>query len=169
MTSRFSNDAAERLTSLKELHDQGLITDSEYAEKRQSIIDGLVTTAPLASDAELWGANAPIRPKPGVSFKKVMVVGAAVFAVILLFNSLSNNADSSSSSADATSSAQSAENPVVKRINASESCAVLQAEFDQAVKNHEINTERQNLDLMKLATSYMKAADNRMEAIGCYD
>jgi hypothetical protein len=33
--------AAERLTELQGLKDQGLITDSEYAARRQAIIDGV--------------------------------------------------------------------------------------------------------------------------------
>ena len=34
-------DIEARLTTLKKFHDEGLITDSEYAEKRQEILKGL--------------------------------------------------------------------------------------------------------------------------------
>ena len=34
-------DIEQRLTRLKKLFDEGLITDSEYAEKRQEILKGL--------------------------------------------------------------------------------------------------------------------------------
>ena len=36
-----ANEAEERLTTLKRLHDQGLITDTEYEQKRAAILKGL--------------------------------------------------------------------------------------------------------------------------------
>jgi hypothetical protein len=57
---------------------------------------------------------------------------------------------------------------VYDRIGASTSCADLQTEFDQAFANHQRDKARQRLDLMKIDTTYMAAANDRMRAIGCY-
>lgn len=52
-------------------------------------------------------------------------------------------------------------NPVIDRINSSTDCAALQAEFDRADANRSLGSG-------ELSISYMKAADARMKAVGCY-
>lgn len=49
-------------------------------------------------------------------------------------------------------------------------CDELQAQFDQAAENHDRDSNRRpkRLDLMKMSSSYMDVADDRMRQIGCY-
>lgn len=59
---------------------------------------------------------------------------------------------------------------VYDRISAMTDCDELQAQFDQAAENHDRDSNRRpkRLDLMKMSSSYMDAADARMRQIGCY-
>ena len=57
---------------------------------------------------------------------------------------------------------------VYRRIETETDCTKLQAEFDQAWENHKRDKARKRLDLMEIDTSYMDAAADRMEDIGCY-
>lgn len=57
---------------------------------------------------------------------------------------------------------------VYDRIGSMTDCTELQTEFDQASTNHQRDKLRHRLDLMKIDTGYMGAADDRMRAIGCY-
>lgn len=56
-----------------------------------------------------------------------------------------------------------------ERIEALTDCAALQEAFDTAADNHDRDDARGRLDLMKIDSSYMDAADDRMGDVGCYD
>jgi len=55
---------------------------------------------------------------------------------------------------------------VYDRIANMTDCAALQQQFDVADANHTRDLKR-NLDLAKIDTSYMNAAEKRMEDVGC--
>lgn len=57
---------------------------------------------------------------------------------------------------------------VYARIEGETDCVRLQREFDVAYENHEIQSEEGDLKMMRISTSYMEAADERMRNIGCY-
>ena len=57
---------------------------------------------------------------------------------------------------------------VYERIAALTDCAALQREFDQAETNGRAARARGDLDLSRISTSYMEAADKRMREAGCY-
>lgn len=56
-----------------------------------------------------------------------------------------------------------------QRIASMKSCSALQREFDTADRNHQIQSDRGNMALMEATTSYMEAANARMEKLGCLD
>lgn len=58
---------------------------------------------------------------------------------------------------------------VYARINSLTDCNQLQGEFDQAADNHDRESLEGDLEMMKIASSYMAAADARMREVGCYD
>jgi hypothetical protein len=58
---------------------------------------------------------------------------------------------------------------VYARIESLTDCRELQREFDVADENHGIQSDEGDLTMMRISTSYMKAADERMRALGCYD
>jgi hypothetical protein len=57
---------------------------------------------------------------------------------------------------------------VYRRIAKLTDCARLQDEFDTAETNHERDIARGRTDLAEIDTSYMTAADERMQQVGCY-
>lgn len=56
-----------------------------------------------------------------------------------------------------------------ERIESMTDCAALQEAFDTAAANHDRDSARDRLDLMKIDSSYMDAAHDRMGDVGCYD
>lgn len=56
---------------------------------------------------------------------------------------------------------------VYNRIKSLTDCAALQREFDTAEANHNRDLTRGS-SLAEIDTDYMKAADSRMKAVGCY-
>ena len=56
---------------------------------------------------------------------------------------------------------------VYERIDAETDCGQLQREFDTASSNHTRDLGRGRTDLAEIDTSYMEAAHDRMEEIGC--
>lgn len=63
-------------------------------------------------------------------------------------------------------SAKPGNQAVYGRIASMTNCAALQAQFNTASANHDRELHR-NLDLAEIDTSYMEAADARMEDLGC--
>ena len=57
---------------------------------------------------------------------------------------------------------------VYKQIARMTNCAKLQEKFDIAADNHDREVQQGDLEMMKITTSYMDAADNRMSEVGCY-
>lgn len=59
--------------------------------------------------------------------------------------------------------------PVIAQINATTNCSALQSLFDAAGDSHDVESAGlRRLPRMKLFTSYMGAAHDRMRSIGCY-
>jgi hypothetical protein len=97
------------------------------------------------------------------------VIGSVIGAVNLLGG---GSETPSQPSHAATTAAKPATTPpgdqaVYARIAGMTDCAALQKEFDTAATNHDADLKRGTLDLAKISTAYMQAAQDRMRAVGC--
>lgn len=95
--------------------------------------------------------------------KRLLIFGFAAIASIMVIS-----AAGSSSGAEDTTTRPGSET-VYAEIAAETSCSNLQAAFDRAEANGKAARARGNLALAKVTTSYMVAADTRMQAIGCHE
>jgi len=68
----------------------------------------------------------------------------------------------------ATTTTLNPEEATLLRIEMLTSCEALQIEFDTAEENHDIQLAEGDVEMAELSTSYMEAADARMQQIGCY-
>jgi len=110
----------------------------------------------------------PFWKKPAVQTIGI-IAATVVVAVALGSNSDATSDTTSSPTPTAAPSALSQETDrQISRIKSMTDCSALQGEFDQADRNHSIQAERGNLELMKVTTAYMVAADNQMRRVGCY-
>lgn len=64
VTDEHDRSIEDRLRDLKTLHDEGLITDAEYAEKRQQIIDQIGDPPPVAAPPPPVIAPPSVAPAP---------------------------------------------------------------------------------------------------------
>jgi hypothetical protein len=97
-------------------------------------------------------------------------IGAFLVAIVVVTNRPSSTSTTFATLPDLVGNEDpgTGSDQVIDRIEATSDCNALQREFDTASRNHDIQSENGNLELMKLTTRYMVAADRRMQKLGCY-
>ena len=104
--------------------------------------------------------------------RNVGSLSLALLVAALLVGCGSSGGGSSSSSSGSNASAQTETRPgsavVYQRIEAMTDCAKLQAESDRADAYHSRELNAGDVDMAEVSTSYMEAADARMQEIGCH-
>ena len=97
------------------------------------------------------------------------------FSLALLIAALLAGCGSSGGSGSSSGGAEPAQTEtrpgsavVYQRIKELTDCTKLQAEFDRADGYHSRQLKAGDVDMAKVSTSYMEAADARMQALGCH-
>ena len=172
-----ASSTEQQIANLQRLLDDGLITDEEYAERRETLLDEAVATPtpqprqvlrpPAASSSTQFGKSlyddrgGPTDAKQRINPKIIVGAVLGVLLLVLLFVALDDNGGSSSGSDGLTP----AEQATVNRIESLTDCDALQREFDIAYDNRgEPLTDRH-----RRSQIYMDTADDRMRSLGCYD
>jgi hypothetical protein len=172
--SRKAPSLETQLDKLQKLRDDGVITDDELRERRAAVIDKDVSKPstprprPMAAPrpkltlVDQWRKNRP-------AFI-VASLGVGLLVVASFFGSF----DGAGSSRSGGGGSSGGDGPlptsaaVISRIRSLTDCDELQREFDTAAENHDIQSDRGNLTLMRVSSAYMSVADDRMDTIGCY-
>ena len=109
--------------------------------------------------------------------RRVLAV-IAVLVLALIVTTLMNGSDDAGSVTVTTRGTAQATGPnlylqeyggseaVYRRILGSSDCEYLQGQFDQAAENND--REEPGTPLFRVTLGYMRAADDRMDAAGCY-
>jgi hypothetical protein len=102
------------------------------------------------------------------SFTLALLVAALLAGCGSSGGSSGSSASSSSTDASAQTETRPGSAVVYQRIEAMTSCAKLQAESDRAKTYHSRELKAGDVDMAKVSTSYMEAADARIQEIGCH-
>jgi hypothetical protein len=90
------------------------------------------------------------------------------FFVALLAAALLAGCGSSGGSSNSRTETRPGSAVVYQRIAALTDCAKLLAEFDRANAYHSREMNAGDVDMAKVSTSYMEAAEARMQELGCH-
>jgi hypothetical protein len=94
--------------------------------------------------------------------------GIALLVAALLAGCGSSGGSSGGSDQSAQTETRPGSAAVYERIGALTDCSALQAEFDRAHVYHSREMNAGDVDMAKVSTSYMEAADARMQELGCH-
>ena len=117
----------------------------------------------------------PRAPKPPPSMRRIGIIVAAVAGLVALIGIAAavapNDNDpappTSTTAAPAGPTTTTTPDPVLTSIAAETDCTALQAAFDQADTNHDPALARGNQEAAERTVDIMKAADARMQELGC--
>lgn len=134
-----------------------------YMAKRDNEIYLDTSIQPKGKELEAYVAKEEEKKRRNTT----ILIGFLIFIfVVLPILSFIGAAFSSSDTSD-VSSERPGEQAVYERIVGLTDCDALQQEFDLAEAHGERNRQDGKMDLARISTSYMEAADMQMQKIGC--